>query len=89
MKQTMHCLISGRVQGVFFRAETREQALLYGLTGWVRNLPDGRVEVMASGDEENLAQLSKWLKTGPDLAHVMDTNCRIVDYQPFDDFAIR
>jgi len=89
MKKTMHCFVSGRVQGVCFRMETREQAQLFGLTGWVRNLPDGRVEVMASGDEQQLRELKEWLKQGPDLARVLKVESKDVNHQPFDGFTIR
>lgn len=71
-KMCIHCTISGRVQGVWFRASTQEQAEQLGLKGWARNLPDGRVEVLACGDKEKLAQLYAWLKEGPRLANVTD-----------------
>ena len=89
MKTTMHCFVSGRVQGVCFRMETREQAQLFGITGWVRNLPDGRVEVMASGDEQQLRELKEWLKQGPDLARVLKVESKDVNHQPFDGFTIQ
>jgi acylphosphatase len=63
-------VVSGRVQGVFFRASTREEALRLGLTGHARNLPDGNVEVVACGDDAALAQLERWLALGPPLAQV-------------------
>lgn len=85
----MHCYVSGRVQGVFFRAATREQARLLGLTGWVRNLPDGRVEVQAFGEEELLKSLRQWLKRGPDLALVLKLECETLPYQECDGFSIR
>ncbi|OGT76495.1 MAG: acylphosphatase [Gammaproteobacteria bacterium RIFCSPLOWO2_12_47_11] len=89
MKKTMHCFVSGRVQGVCFRMETCEQAQLFGLTGWVRNLPDGRVEVMASGEETQLKQLRDWLKQGPDLARVLNVEYEELEHQEFDGFTIR
>lgn len=89
MKTTMHCFVSGRVQGVCFRMETREQAQLFGITGWVRNLPDGRVEVMASGAETQLKQLHEWLKQGPDMARVTDLKTEEIEYQKFESFGIR
>ena len=85
----MHCFVSGRVQGVCFRMETCEQAQLFGLTGWVRNLPDGRVEVMASGEETQLKQLRDWLKQGPDLARVLNVEYEELEHQEFDGFTIR
>jgi len=89
MKKAMHCYVSGRVQGVFFRMATREQANLFGVTGWVRNLPDGRVEVMASGDDNQLQQLKNWLRRGPDMAKVLDLECEDAEYVEYDTFSIR
>ena len=89
MKKTMHCFVSGRVQGVFFRARTLEQAQLFGLSGWVRNLPDGRVEVMATGDERQLKQLKEWLKHGPDMARVTDLKVTETGLEEFGNFSIR
>lgn len=62
--------VSGRVQGVFFRDSTRQVATRLGLAGAVRNLRDGRVEVLVSGEEEQVKKLINWLKTGPKLAKV-------------------
>jgi len=62
--------ISGRVQGVFFRESTRRQAVQLKLSGGVRNLGDGRVEVQVSGEEKDIESLIKWLKTGPKYAKV-------------------
>jgi acylphosphatase len=63
-------LVSGKVQGVFFRASTREQALQLGLRGHARNLADGRVEVLAEGDERALDALERWLHVGPPMARI-------------------
>ncbi|MCA1713953.1 MAG: acylphosphatase [Gammaproteobacteria bacterium] len=63
-------LIGGRVQGVFFRASTREQALRLGLRGHARNLPDGRVEVVAAGAAQAINALGQWLRHGPPQARV-------------------
>jgi acylphosphatase len=68
----IHCLVAGRVQGVYFRASTRREARRLGLTGWVRNLPDGRVEVMASGPKALLGELQRWLHQGPPAAVVSE-----------------
>ena len=64
--------VSGRVQGVFFRASTRQQALRLGLSGSARNLDDGRVEVIANGDDESLDALARWLRQGPAAAKVAE-----------------
>jgi len=71
----IHCLVSGHVQGVFFRASTREQALSLGLSGQVRNLPDGRVAVTACGPQASLDLLQRWLWEGPRQAQVSDVQC--------------
>jgi acylphosphatase len=63
-------IVSGRVQGVFFRASTREQAQRLGLSGHAKNLDDGSVEVVAAGDPEAIEALADWLRQGPPLARV-------------------
>jgi acylphosphatase len=63
-------LVSGKVQGVFFRASTRHEALRLGLNGYARNLADGRVEVVACGRSEALQELEQWLRQGPPAARV-------------------
>ena len=69
----VHAFLRGRVQGVWFRAATREEALRLGLTGWVRNLPDGRVEFIAEGDEAALDELITWCRSGgPPMGRVDD-----------------
>ncbi|QNK02511.1 acylphosphatase [Dyella telluris] len=62
--------VSGRVQGVFYRASTREQAMALGLSGYAKNLPDGRVEVVAEGSPASIDALERWLRRGPSGAHV-------------------
>lgn len=89
MKNGMHCFVSGRVQGVCFRMETSQQAKLFGLTGWVRNLKDGRVEVMACGEQVALDQLRTWLAQGPSMAKVLNLECHVTDYEDFPNFSIR
>ena len=80
-------LVSGKVQGVWFRAATRERALALQLAGVAKNLPDGSVEVLATGDEAALDALEKWLWQGPPLAKVSEVQ-RLpleagADYQGF------
>lgn len=89
MEKTIHCFVSGRVQGVCFRMSTEQQAKILGLTGWVRNLSDGRVEVMASGEASLIDELQEWLSHGPKMAKVINVECQSVDYQVFSDFSIR
>ncbi len=64
--------VSGRVQGVWYRNSAREQAGRFGLSGYARNLTDGRVEVLAVGDEGAIAALERWLWQGPPRARVED-----------------
>ena len=85
-----HILISGRVQGVGYRFFTKDKASKYGVSGWVKNLPDGRVEAEVQGDENDLLDLLSVLRKGPPLGYVKD----IVKYEiPADetdmDFRIR
>lgn len=79
MNGCVRCLISGRVQGVWFRGSTREQALSLGLRGYARNLTDGRVEVLACGESEPLAAMKSWLREGPAAARVDHVDCRETD----------
>ncbi|TEB11848.1 acylphosphatase [Pelotomaculum propionicicum] len=67
-----HVIISGMVQGVYFRAETRDQALALGVTGWVKNRPDGSVEGLFEGERDNVEKLIAWCRQGPPEAEVSD-----------------
>ncbi|SMC22381.1 acylphosphatase [Desulfacinum hydrothermale DSM 13146] len=69
-KKRVHVWISGRVQGVFFRAYTKDAALQFGVNGWVRNLPDGRVEAVFEGDEEAVDGVVQWCHKGSPLSRV-------------------
>jgi acylphosphatase len=69
-KARLHVLIEGRVQGVFFRASTRDEARARGLSGWARNLPDGRVEALFEGDKWVVEDMLKWCHKGPSYAYV-------------------
>ncbi len=66
----VRCYVSGKVQGVFYRVNTREQAVRLGLRGYVRNLADGRVEVLACGETSAIEALVEWLHSGPPQARV-------------------
>ncbi len=83
-------LISGRVQGVFFRAYTKEEAERLGLKGWVRNLPDGRVEALFEGKEEAIEKMLRWCHQGSPASVVTKVE---VSEEPwtgeFKDFKIR
>jgi acylphosphatase len=63
-------VVRGRVQGVFFRVETRDRARSLGLSGWVRNAPDGSVEAVFEGDRERIESMLTWCRRGPSLARV-------------------
>jgi acylphosphatase len=76
------CYVSGRVQGVFFRASTQQEAQRLGLAGYARNLRDGRVEVLACGPHPQVEELCAWLSAGPTHAQVSDVNCEAVDEPP-------
>lgn len=77
------------MQGVFFRASTREQALERNLTGWVRNLPDGDVEAMVCGLPDELRAFEAWLQKGPELARVDSVQAEKADYEEFFGFTVR
>lgn len=79
MSSAKHFYISGRVQGVAFRASTQERAAQLGLSGWVRNLDDGRVEALACGPAEALQKLENWLWQGPVQARVDDVSAHEVN----------
>ena len=81
MKARALILVSGRVQGVFFRDHTRTWAGSLGLTGWVRNLGDGRVEVLAEGEKDKLESLIGRLKEGPPLAMVESVDVTWEEYE--------
>ena len=66
----MHLWISGKVQGVFFRANTLQKANILGLKGWVRNLDDGRVELVVEGPKDKVEKLVEWCQHGPEGAEV-------------------
>jgi len=77
--QCIKANISGRVQGVFFRESTRQQAIQLGLTGHATNLSNGCVEVLACGTEENINQLIQWLHSGQEYARVSEVTVQAVD----------
>ncbi|HEY9130555.1 MAG TPA: acylphosphatase [Dyella sp.] len=82
-------IVSGRVQGVFYRASTREQALALGLTGYAKNLDDGSVEVLACGGADALDTLERWLWQGPPAARVRAVARHAVSCEPLTGFATR
>ena len=81
-------LVGGKVQGVFFRASTREQALKLGLCGHAKNLPDGSVDVLAAGDAESIDALETWLRIGPPMARVDAVSLEATDDRVDEGFSI-
>jgi len=83
---TLRFLVSGRVQGVFYRASTRSEAVRLRLAGYARNLDDGRVEVIASGSEDALSALERWLWQGPPSARVESVTREAIADRDLDGF---
>ncbi len=84
-----HLLISGRVQGVFFRDSMRRFAAERGVAGWVRNLPDGRVEAVVEGPEAEVGHVVEWARHGPHRAMVDDVAIQAEPPGGLTDFAVR
>ena len=84
-----HVRLTGRVQGVFFRAWAQEQARALGVTGWVRNCPDGRVEAHVEGDEQAVEQIIEKMRSGPPSAQVEDLRVWEIEAFDYDDFEVR
>jgi acylphosphatase len=89
MNRCRHFLVSGQVQGVFFRAATEAAARRLGVTGWVRNLADGSVELVACGEDVKLSELERWLWQGPPRACVEQVTTQDVAVQVFAGFSVR
>lgn len=89
MKARLHAYVSGRVQGVGFRFLAQHVARMLGLTGWVRNLYDGRVEVVAEGEREQLEQFLTELRKGPRLARIEKVEVFWEEYRgEFSEFSV-
>jgi acylphosphatase len=84
-----HVRVTGRVQGVFFRAWAQERAEALGVTGWIRNCPDGRVEAHVEGEELAVDQMIGHLREGPPSARVEDVRLWDVQVCDFDGFEVR
>jgi acylphosphatase len=84
-----HIFVSGRVQGVFFRDSTKRKAKKLGIKGWVKNLPDGRVEAVFEGKKDRVEQIINWAKRGPIFAKVNNLDLEWQEYKgEFSDFEI-
>lgn len=89
LMRTVRCIISGRVQGVFFRASTKDHAEELDITGSARNLPQNQVEVIATGDSANIDRLIEWLHKGPAGAEVTSVSIdEIEEPRKLSDFKI-
>ncbi len=88
MQQTISIIVTGKVQGVFYRQSTKEKAVVLGLTGKVMNLPDGTVKIVATGSSESLDLFTAWCKQGPPKAIVKLVTVETVPLQVFKKFTI-
>ncbi len=88
MVQTVSIIVEGLVQGVFFRQSTKEKALSAGITGEVKNKPDGTVHIIATGNGEQISQLVEWCHKGPDKAVVKKVEVKKIPVQHFNSFTI-
>lgn len=80
--RSIHLIIEGRVQGVFFRQSMKKVADAYGVSGWVRNLPSGEVEALVQGEDGAVENVVEWCKSGPDRAYV--ENVSMATREPVD-----
>ena len=90
MKIRAHVTVTGKVQGVFYRAQTAEKARRLNVTGWVRNLPDGRVEAMFEGEDTSVQKIIDFCRRGPPNAYVIAVNVEQHEWKgEFKDFRVR
>ncbi len=85
-----HIIVSGRVQGVYFRQETAKQAQRLGISGWVRNLNDNKVEAVLEGEKEDVQKIIDWAKKGPFFARVLNLDIKWQEHKgEFNNFEIK
>lgn len=89
MQPSYRFVVTGRVQGVGFRAAAQRKALFLGLSGWVRNRSDGAVEGLAGGNSSDLERFREFLHQGPPAAHVTDVQWRATDEEAQEGFLVR
>ena len=87
--ETVHLLISGKVQGVFFRDSSKKIAQRLNITGWIKNRQDDKVEAMISGEEKNLNAFIDWCKSGPERAKVEEVIVSTKEKTYFEKFEIK
>jgi acylphosphatase len=88
-EERAHVYVSGQVQGVNFRGATQDKAEELGLSGWVRNLQDGRVEAVFEGDSDTVRQMIEWCKSGPSSAGVDDVSVEQESPEGISGFEVR
>jgi acylphosphatase len=88
MLKTVSIVVTGKVQGVFYRQSTREKANALGITGEVRNMPDDTVQIIATSTDDKLTQLADWCKTGPPRANVTNVLTTAIPLRSFDTFRV-
>jgi acylphosphatase len=89
MLQTISITVSGVVQGVYYRQSTKEKALELGISGIVKNLPDGNVHILATGTDDQLDELVQWCKQGPRNANVTSVNVQQMEMEKYFGFTIQ
>ncbi len=90
MKSNVHVVISGKVQGVWFRVNTKQKAEQLGVTGWVKNREDGRVEAIFEGEEKYVKEMLEWCQNGPPLAKVDNVDIeKNLNTDQYEDFTIK
>ncbi|WP_423063156.1 acylphosphatase [Candidiatus Paracoxiella cheracis] len=87
-KMCIHAVVSGKVQGVFFRDSTMKKAQELGLTGWVKNLDDGNVELLACGERDVIMLFTEWLWEGPDRAEVSNVHWEEIPSEDHHNFSV-
>lgn len=87
-KLCMHIYVDGKVQGVWYRASAQQQAQSVGITGWAKNLSDGRVELIACGEQQTVEQFIEWLWQGPVGARVTTVDCKPTAMEDFLSFKV-
>ncbi len=88
MPQTISITVTGKVQGVFYRQSTKEMAQQLSISGQIKNLPDGNVEIIATGTKDQLDKLIDWCRHGPPRAVIRDIYCKELPLQQFNQFTI-
>lgn len=85
---TFHLLIKGKVQGVFYRVSARETAAKTGVKGWIKNSPEGDVEAVVTGSEEQLSEFISWCKKGPPRSKVTEVIAKELEEVQFVEFSV-